>query len=57
MAESAGIHSETAPMFQAMTQLYSPYQLDPFNFNLLRDVLVKTVDLERLSRRNKATRL
>ncbi len=58
--KASGIHSEAAPMFQmfqAMTHLYSPYQLNPFNFNPLRDVLVKTVDFERLSHCNKATRL
>ena len=58
--KSAGFPSEQSPvfqMFQAMTHLYSPYQLNPFNFNPLRDVLVKTVDFERLSHCNKATRL
>ncbi len=58
--KASGIHSETSPlfqMFQAMTHLYSPYQLNPFNFNPLRDVLVKTVDFEQLSHCNRATRL
>ena len=46
-----GIHSEFSPAFmafQAMTHLFSPYQLNPFNFNPLKDVLVKVVDFERL---------
>lgn len=37
-------------MFEAMTRLFSPYQLNPFNFNPLRDVLEKQVDFERLRR-------
>jgi NTE family protein len=42
---------------QAMTHLFSPYQLNPFDFNPLRDVLSNVVDFERLSYCNKATRL
>ena len=58
--KSNGITLEASPvfqMFQAMTHLYSPYQFNPFNFNPLRDVLVKTVDFERLAKCNRATRL
>jgi NTE family protein len=35
-------HSEFSPsflMFEAMTHIWSPYQLNPMNFNPLRDVL------------------
>ena len=34
--------------FQAMTHMFSPYQINPFNFNPLKDVLVKVVDFDRL---------
>ena len=37
-------------MFEAMTRLFSPYQLNPFNFNPLRQVLEQQVDFERLRR-------
>lgn len=43
--------------FQAMTHVFSPYQLNPFDFNPLKDVLESVVDFERLSRCNRATRL
>jgi len=39
-------------MFEAMTRLFSPYQLNPFNFNPLRDVLERHVDFEKLRRTN-----
>lgn len=55
-----GCHSEFSPMFmsfQALTHLFSPYQLNPFNFNPLKDVLTNVVDFERLSHCNRATRL
>jgi NTE family protein len=35
-------------VFDAMTRLFSPYQLNPLNFNPLRDVLEQQVDFERL---------
>jgi NTE family protein len=35
-------------MFEAMTRMFSPYQLNPFNKNPLRDVLTATVDFDRL---------
>src|SRR5579862_8828 len=34
--------------FDAMTHTFSPYQLNPFDFNPLKDVLLKHVDFERL---------
>ena len=55
-----GCHSEISPMymaFQAMTHLFSPYQLNPFNFNPLKDVLTEVVDFGRLKVCNRATRL
>src|SRR5690242_10648023 len=39
-------------MFDAMTRLFSPYQLNPFNFNPLREVLEKHVDFEKLRKTN-----
>jgi len=35
-------------MFEAMIRVFSPYQLNPFNFNPLRKVLEQHVDFERL---------
>jgi NTE family protein len=58
--QASGVGSDASPAlfaFQAMTHLFSPYQLNPFNFNPLRDVLVKVVDFDRLSRSSEATRL
>ncbi|MDR3389437.1 MAG: patatin-like phospholipase family protein [Rudaea sp.] len=37
-------------MFDTMTRLFSPYQLNPINFNPLRQVLEKHVDFEKLRR-------
>jgi NTE family protein len=37
-------------MFDTMLRVFSPYQLNPFNFNPLRDVLDKHVDFARLRR-------
>jgi NTE family protein len=50
-------HSATFHMFQALTRLLSPYQLNPFNFNPLRDVLTKVVDFDRLCQCPVAPRL
>ena len=36
--------------FQAMTHLFSPYQLNPFDFNPLKGVLEKVVDFSHLCR-------
>ncbi|MEC9369345.1 MAG: patatin-like phospholipase family protein [Pseudomonadota bacterium] len=55
-----GYNMEMSPSFhafQALTHLFSPYQLNPLNFNPLRDVLEKVVDFKRLHTCNKATRL
>ena len=49
--------SPTFHAFQALTHLFSPYQLNPFNFNPLKDVLLKVVDFERLAACNRATRI
>ena len=35
-------------MFDAMTRLFSPYQLNPFNFNPLRQVLEQHIDFDKL---------
>lgn len=35
-------------MFDGLFRAFSPYQLNPFDFNPLRDVLAKTVDFEAL---------
>jgi NTE family protein len=58
--QANGFGSELSPAFiafQAMTHLFSPYQLNPFNFNPLRDVLVQTVDFELLRGSARAPRL
>jgi len=39
-------------MFESMTRLFSPYQLNPFNFNPLRQVLDQQVDFEKLRETN-----
>jgi len=39
-------------MFETMTRVFSPYQLNPFNFNPLRDVLERYVDFDRLRKTN-----
>lgn len=36
-------------LFETVTRLLSPYQLNPFDFNPLRDVLTQTIDFEDLS--------
>lgn len=58
--QAYGFQSDFSPTFmafQAMTHLYSPYQLNPFNFNPLKDVLLKIVDFDRLAECNRATRI
>jgi len=37
-------------LFDTMIRVYSPYQLNPFNFNPLRDVLEAQVDFDKLRR-------
>jgi len=44
-------------MFQMMTHIWSPYQLNPLGFNPLRDVLTNVVDFDRLNHCPLATRL
>lgn len=44
-------------MFDAMTRVWSPYQLNPFDINPLKDVLSRIVDFERLRSCPHATRL
>lgn len=39
-------------MFDGLFRTFSPYQLNPFNFNPLRDVLEQTVDFEELRHSN-----
>jgi NTE family protein len=49
--EGFGIHPEFRPnyvAFEALTHTFSPYQLNPFDINPLRDVLQRVVDFERL---------
>ncbi len=58
--QANGLGSELSPAFfafQAMTHLFSPYQLNPFNFNPLKDVLAQTVDFELLRNSAAAPRL
>jgi NTE family protein len=55
-----GLHPDQNPSFaafDALTHLFSPYQLNPFNFNPLREVLEKVVDFKELATNTKATRL
>jgi len=58
--QGSGPNSEFSPaffVFQAMTHVFSPYQINPFNFNPLKDVLTEVVDFDRLAMCNKAPRL
>lgn len=58
--QAYGFQTEFSPSymaFQAMTHLFSPYQLNPFDINPLKDVLLDVVDFERLSRCNRATKI
>jgi len=49
--------SPTFFLFQAMTRVFSPYQINPFNLNPLRSVLSEVVDFDRLAKCNSAPRL
>jgi len=40
-------------MFNAITQVLSPYNFNPFNYNPLRDILKDIIDFEELQRYNK----
>lgn len=58
--QAFGIHSEVSPTFmafQALTHVFSPYQLNPWGFNPLKDVLTRVVDFGRLQACPVATRL
>jgi NTE family protein len=44
-------------MFDAVTRMWSPYQLNPFDINPLKDVLTTVVDFDRLRKCPHATRL
>ncbi len=58
--QAYGFTSDFSPAFmafQSMTHLFSPYQLNPFDINPLKDVLQQVVDFKRLSTCNRATRL
>ena len=49
-------HSPAFLAFDLLTRLFSPYELNPFNHNPLRDVVEESVDFERI-RRGSAVRL
>jgi NTE family protein len=49
--------SPTFFLFQAMTHVFSPYQINPFNLNPLKSVLSEVVDFDRLAKCNRAPRL
>jgi NTE family protein len=58
--QAYGFQTELSPAymaFQAMTHLFSPYQLNPFDINPLKDVLTAVVDFESLSKCPRATRI
>jgi NTE family protein len=46
-------NSMASEMFKLVTSTFSPYQLNPFDFNPLRDVLEEQVDFEKLERESK----
>lgn len=51
---------DISPMFfffQMMTHVWSPYQINPLDFNPLKDVLTSVIDFERLNHCPIATRL
>ena len=50
-----GVQADFSPTyhaFQLMTHMFSPYQLNPFNFNPLQDVLLKRHRLRRALRKS-----
>ncbi len=58
--EGFGMKPDVTPSylyFEALTHTFSPYQLNPMNFNPLRDVLEKVVDFDRLKQCKVTTRL
>jgi NTE family protein len=40
-------------MFNALSQVFSPYNFNPFNYNPLRDILIELVDFDELHRYHK----
>src|SRR5262249_61278124 len=59
-AQGSGLDLDFSPtffLFQAMTHVFSPYQINPFNLNPLKSVLSKVVDFDRLAKCNRAPRL
>ncbi|QBR85010.1 patatin-like phospholipase family protein [Legionella israelensis] len=42
-------HSMSYFLFDLLTKIFSPYQLNPFNFNPLREVLEKNVDFNEIA--------
>ncbi len=51
---SGDIYNSTGyMMFNAITQVLSPYNFNPFNYNPLRDILTNIIDFEELQRYNK----
>ncbi len=58
--EGFGLKPDISPSyiaFEAITHTFSPYQLNPMNFNPLRDVLEQVVDFDHLKRCKVTTRL
>jgi NTE family protein len=58
--EGFGLKPDITPTylyFEALTHTFSPYQLNPMNFNPLRDVLEKVVDFEHLKNSKSPIRL
>jgi NTE family protein len=60
IGSSTGMHKALLPnpqrMLLGLTRYFSPYQLNPFDINPLRDIVARVVDFEAL-RSRKATRL
>ncbi|MEM7225164.1 MAG: patatin-like phospholipase family protein [Pseudomonadota bacterium] len=50
VGEAWGLEPFNYMMFNAMSRLFSPYQLNPFNWNPLREILEQQIDFERLAR-------
>jgi len=42
-------HSPTYLWFEQLTRMYSPYELNPLDLNPLRDLLLETVDFDRVN--------
>jgi NTE family protein len=52
-ASSSGSHMSAVKAFLFWSRFYSPYQLNPFNLNPLRDILSRQIDFERLRAESK----